>query len=42
MRVRVIHSDVLTKMLDRTKLQITYWPTLRAQEYDDAEQLGPI
>ncbi|KAB1160983.1 DUF3883 domain-containing protein [Micromonospora sp. AMSO12t] len=42
MRVRVIHGDVLTKMLDRTRPQITYWPTLRAQEYDDAEQLGPI
>ncbi|HEY0696881.1 MAG TPA: DUF3883 domain-containing protein [Micromonospora sp.] len=42
MRVRVIHGEALTKMLDRTKPQITYWPTFRAQEYDDAEQLGPI
>jgi hypothetical protein len=40
MRVRVIHGDALAKMLDRTKPQITYWPTLRAQEYDDAVQLG--
>ncbi|SCG69535.1 DUF3883 domain-containing protein [Micromonospora zamorensis] len=42
MRVRIIHGDVLTRMLDRTRPQITYWPTLRAQEYDDAEQVGPI
>ena len=42
MRVRGIHGDVLAKMLDRTKPQITYWPTFRAQEYDDAEQPGPI
>ncbi|MFF0467066.1 hypothetical protein ACFYPX_06420 [Micromonospora zamorensis] len=26
-------------MLDRTKPQITYWPTLRAQEYGNAIDL---
>ncbi|MFI7219151.1 hypothetical protein [Micromonospora maritima] len=42
MRVRIIHGDVLIKMLDRMKPQVTYWPTLRAQECDDADHLGSI
>ncbi|AEB42250.1 DUF3883 domain-containing protein [Micromonospora maris] len=42
MRVRVIHGDALTKLLDGAKPHITYWPTFRAQAYDDAEHLGPI
>ncbi|MER7992020.1 DUF3883 domain-containing protein [Micromonospora chalcea] len=42
MCVGIIHGDVLSKMLDRTKPQITYRPTLRAQEYDGADQLGPV
>jgi hypothetical protein len=41
MRVRMIHGDALANMLDRTKPQITYWPTFRALEYDSAEQLLP-
>lgn len=40
MRVRVIHGDRLTQMLARTKPQVTYWPTFRVSEYDEAEEFN--
>ena len=39
MRVRVVHGPALKNMIDRTKPQVTYWPTFRAGEYDNADQL---
>jgi len=40
MRVRVIDGNTLIEMLDATKPHLTYWPTYRAADYDQAEQLG--
>ncbi|MFJ7944172.1 protein NO VEIN domain-containing protein [Streptomyces sp. NPDC096354] len=37
--VRILHGDVLLAMIKRSRPQITYWPTLKAAEYDQAEQL---
>ncbi|MFC4606890.1 protein NO VEIN domain-containing protein [Streptomyces maoxianensis] len=37
--VRMLHGDVLLAMIKRSKPQITYWPTFKAAEYDQAEQL---
>lgn len=39
MATRVIHGAALEAMLARTAPHITYWPTLRAAEYDSAEGL---
>ncbi|MFF1844509.1 protein NO VEIN domain-containing protein [Streptomyces sp. NPDC058217] len=38
-RVRILHGDVLLAMIKRSRPQITYWPTFKAAEYDQAEQL---
>lgn len=40
MTVRVLHGDVLTDMVARTPPVLTYWPTLRVDEYDAADQLS--
>ncbi|MET9555140.1 DUF3883 domain-containing protein [Streptomyces sp. NPDC006645] len=37
--VRIVHGDELRAMIERTRPQITYWPTFRAAEYDQAERL---
>ncbi|MEU4171459.1 DUF3883 domain-containing protein [Streptomyces sp. NPDC026665] len=37
--VRILHGKVLRAMIDRSQPQITYWPTFRASEYDQAKQL---
>ncbi|MFF3883621.1 DUF3883 domain-containing protein [Streptomyces sp. NPDC001914] len=37
--VRILHGKVLRAMIDRSQPQITFWPTFRAAEYDQAEQL---
>ncbi|MFI9567830.1 DUF3883 domain-containing protein [Streptomyces rishiriensis] len=37
--VRSLHGEALSAMIERTQPQITYWPTLRAAEYDQAERL---
>lgn len=37
--VRILHGEVLRGMIDRSQPQITYWPTFRASEYDQAEPL---
>jgi hypothetical protein len=39
MEVRVIHGVALRTLLARAKPQITYWPTFRTSEYDNAEQM---
>ncbi|MFD4553438.1 DUF3883 domain-containing protein [Streptomyces sp. NPDC058469] len=38
--VRVLHGEVLLAMIERSRPQITHWPTFRAAEYDEAERLG--
>lgn len=38
--VRVLHGEVLRAMIERSQPQVTYWPTFRAAEYDEAERLG--
>ncbi|MFD5633668.1 DUF3883 domain-containing protein [Streptomyces sp. NPDC127077] len=37
--VRILHGEVLQAMIDRSQPHITYWPTFRASEYDQAERL---
>jgi hypothetical protein len=37
--VRILHGEALLAMVERTQPQITYWPTFRAAEYDQAERL---
>ncbi|MFH9553313.1 DUF3883 domain-containing protein [Streptomyces sp. NPDC017435] len=37
--VRILHGEALLAMIERTQPQITYWPTFRAAEYDQAERL---
>jgi hypothetical protein len=37
--VRVLHGPALLAMIERSKPQITYWPTFKAAEYDEAERL---
>lgn len=37
--VRVVHGKALLAMIERSKPQITYWPTFKAAEYDEAERL---
>ncbi|MFC8674170.1 DUF3883 domain-containing protein [Streptomyces griseorubiginosus] len=37
--VRILHGEALSAMIKRTQPQITYWPTFRATEYDQAERL---
>ncbi|GHF14724.1 hypothetical protein GCM10018789_51080 [Streptomyces werraensis] len=37
--VRILHGEVLLAMIERSKPQITYWPTFKATECDQAEQL---
>ncbi|WP_405963660.1 DUF3883 domain-containing protein [Streptomyces sp. NBC_00723] len=37
--VRILHGEALSAMIERTQPQITYWPTFRAAEYDQAERL---
>jgi hypothetical protein len=32
--VRMLHGATLSKIIDRAMPRITYWPTLRAAEYD--------
>jgi hypothetical protein len=32
--LRVLHGQLLAKMLDRTAPHITYWPTIRVSDYD--------
>ncbi|MFF2466559.1 DUF3883 domain-containing protein [Streptomyces mirabilis] len=37
--VRILHGEALLALIERTQPQITYWPTFRAAEYDQAERL---
>ncbi|MEH0544949.1 DUF3883 domain-containing protein [Streptomyces sp. B21-105] len=37
--VRILHGEVLLAMIERTQPQVTYWPTFKAAEYDQAERL---
>ncbi|QOV37280.1 DUF3883 domain-containing protein [Streptomyces ferrugineus] len=37
--VRILYGEVLRAMIERSQPQITYWPTFRAAEYDQAERL---
>ncbi|MCF3133956.1 DUF3883 domain-containing protein [Streptomyces olivochromogenes] len=37
--VRILHGEALLAMIERSQPQITYWPTFRATEYDQAERL---
>jgi hypothetical protein len=39
MAVRILHGAVLRAMIERATPQVTYWPTLRAGEYDTAERM---
>jgi hypothetical protein len=36
--VRVLHGDVLRKMLDSAPPHITYWPTFRTGDYDQIKE----
>jgi hypothetical protein len=36
--IRVLHGATLREMIDRTAPRITYWPTLRAAEYDQISE----
>lgn len=38
--VRILHGETLLTMIKRSRPQITYWPTFKAAEYDQAERLG--
>jgi len=42
MTVRVLHGKLLAAMIERATPVKTYWPTLRAAEYDGAEQLSNL
>ncbi|MYX34381.1 MULTISPECIES: DUF3883 domain-containing protein [unclassified Streptomyces] len=37
--VRLLHGGTLLAMIKRTRPHVTYWPSFRAAEYDQAEQL---
>jgi len=37
--VRILHGEAQLAMIERSQPQITYWPTFRAAEYDQAERL---
>ncbi|MER5432947.1 DUF3883 domain-containing protein [Streptomyces sp. NPDC002588] len=37
--VRILHGEMLLAMIERSKPHITYWPTFKAAEYDQAERL---
>lgn len=37
--VRILHGEALLAMIERSQTRITYWPTFRAGEYDQAERL---
>lgn len=37
--VRILHGETLLTMIERSRPQITYWPTFKATEYDQAERL---
>jgi hypothetical protein len=39
MAIRIIHGEALLTMIDRTRPHVTYWPTLRAADYDAAERV---
>lgn len=39
MSLRIIPGAALLDMVNRTKPHLTYWPTLRAAEYDAADRL---
>lgn len=36
--VRMLHGAILSQMIDRATPHITYWPTLRATEYDQINE----
>ena len=38
--IRVLHEDLLRRMIDRSAPRQTYWPTFRVAEYDSAETMG--
>jgi hypothetical protein len=38
--VRVLHGEILRSMIERSTPNVTYWPSFRAAEYDDAERLS--
>lgn len=38
--VRILHGETLLAMIKRSKPHITYRPTFKAAEYDQAERLG--
>ncbi|MFG2784783.1 hypothetical protein ACGFY7_44045 [Streptomyces prunicolor] len=37
--VRVLYGEVLLAMIERSRPQVTHWPTFRAAEHDQAERL---
>lgn len=37
--MRILHGETLLAMIERSRPQITYWPTFKAAEYDQAERL---
>ncbi len=37
--VRVIPGQAVLAMIERTKPSMTYWPTFRVTDYDQAERL---
>ncbi|MEV7079689.1 DUF3883 domain-containing protein [Streptomyces sp. NPDC093516] len=37
--VRTLHGETLSAMIERSQPQMTYWPTFRAAEYDQADRL---
>jgi hypothetical protein len=39
MTVRILHGDLLQRLIERSAPVRTYWPTLRLGEYDATEQL---
>ena len=39
MTVRVLHGELLRRMIDGAKPMTTYWPTFRVADYDAAERL---
>jgi hypothetical protein len=39
MSVRVLHGERLRAMIDRTKPRLTYWPTFKVADFDDAPLL---
>ncbi|MEV6103245.1 DUF3883 domain-containing protein [Streptomyces sp. NPDC051940] len=37
--VRIVHGDLLLAMIERSRPHVTYWPSFKAAEYDQAELL---